>query len=103
MSILKLSPKHKRNILRILPFGLFWGAFGLIYSILEKGLLGNLEFYPSTGNAYDSFAAFTITPVVSAIMGWMLGAAEIYYFLNSNILLLILLNIKYKISLRLCG
>jgi len=43
MPVFQFSPKHKRNIFRILPFGLFWTAFGLIYSLMEKGLLGNLD------------------------------------------------------------
>jgi adenylate cyclase len=41
MPAFQISPKHKRNIFRILPFGLFWAAFGIIYSLMEKGLQNN--------------------------------------------------------------
>jgi adenylate cyclase len=81
MHTFQISPKHKRNIYRILPFGFFWAAFGIVYSLLEKGLLGNLDYYPSTGNSYDFAGAIIATPIASAIMGWILGTAEIL-FLN---------------------
>lgn len=77
----QFSPKHKRNIYRILPFGFFWAAFGIIYSLIEKGVLGNLDYFPSTGNSYDFFSAIVITSILAAIMGWIIGAAEIF-FLN---------------------
>jgi adenylate cyclase len=77
--IFRISPKIKRNIYRILPFGLFWGAFGTIYTILEKGLLGNLDYYPSTGNSYKFSGAIISTPLGSAIMGLLLGAAAVLY------------------------
>jgi len=79
MPAFQISAKHKRNIYRILPFGLLWAAFGIIYSLLEKGLLGNLDFYPATGNSYKFAGAIVITPIGSAIMGWILGAAEILF------------------------
>jgi adenylate cyclase len=81
MPAFQISPKYKRNIYRILPFGLFWAAFGLIYSLIEKGLLGNLDYYPATGNAYEFSGTILTTGIGSALMGWILGAAEIL-FLN---------------------
>jgi adenylate cyclase len=82
MSILKISPKYKRNILRILPFGLFWGAFGTIYTLLEKGLLGTLGHYPSTGNSYDFSTAIITNPIGSTIMGLVIGSVEILLLAN---------------------
>jgi adenylate cyclase len=79
MPAFQLSPKYKRNIYRILPFGFFWAAFGIIYSLMEKGLLGNLDHYPSTGNANEFSGSIIMTPIGSAIMGWLLGAAEILF------------------------
>ena len=81
MIFFTITPKHKRNIYRILPFGFIWAAFGIIYSLIEKGLLGNLGYYPSTGNPYDFASAIAITTVLLAVMGWILGAVEIF-FLN---------------------
>jgi len=31
-----LSPKIKRNIMRIIPFGLLWLIFGISYLLIEK-------------------------------------------------------------------
>ncbi len=81
MPVFQISPKHKRNIYRILPFGLLWATFGIIYSLIEKGLLGNLDYYPSTGNSYDFTASIIITTILATVMGWILGTAEIL-FLN---------------------
>lgn len=81
MPVFQISPKHKRNIYRILPFGLLWAAFGIIYSFIEKGLLGNLDYYPSTGNSYDFSGSLIFITIGTSVMGWILGAAEIL-FLN---------------------
>lgn len=74
-----VSPNHKRNIYRILPFGFIWAAFGIIYSLIEKGLLGSWKYYPSTGNYYDFTSAIVTTTLFSSVMGWMLGAVETLY------------------------
>lgn len=47
-----LPPKNKRNILRIIPFGITWLVFSIIYTMLERGLLGDLNFYLASGNQY---------------------------------------------------
>jgi adenylate cyclase len=77
MFTFQISAKHKRNIYKILPFGVFWWAFGVIYSLLEKGLLGNSDHYPATGNAYEFSGALITTAMGSTVMGLILGTAEI--------------------------
>ena len=75
-----LSLKTRRNIARIIPFGVLWLIFSLVYSLLEKSLLGNLDHYPLTGVPYDfSRNIFTI-PVTGLIMGMLSGILEISYF-----------------------
>lgn len=75
-----LSPKFKRDIFRIIPFGLIWLIFSIVYSQLEKGLLGDLEYYPSTGNPYNFNRNIFITPVSALITGLLIGTIEILYF-----------------------
>ena len=75
-----LTPKTKRNIARILPFGVIWLVFSLAYSLLERGLLGKLGYYPSTGNPYYFTSDIIITPVSALITGLLIGALEIIYF-----------------------
>lgn len=75
---MNLSPNHRRNLSRILPFGIFWLIFACSYSLLEKGLLGDLSYYPSTGNPYN----FETTPVfllVAFVGGLIVGTIEILY------------------------
>ena len=75
-----LSPKTKRNILRIIPFGIIWLLFSIIYTLLEKGLLGDLDHYPSTGNPYNFTRNIFVTPIAALITGLFIGTLEIVYF-----------------------
>jgi len=75
-----LSPKTKRNILRIVPFGVIWLVFSIIYTLLEKGLLGDLDHYPSTGNPYNFTRNIFVTPIAALITGFVIGTLEIFYF-----------------------
>jgi len=74
-----LPPKIKRNIYRIIPFGLIWLAFSIVYTLLERGLLGQLDYYPATGNPYSFNNVIFITPVSAFITGLCLGTFEILY------------------------
>jgi adenylate cyclase len=75
-----LSPKAKRNVSRIIPFGLIWLIGGLIYSLIERGLLGNLDHYPSTGNPYHFESTLIVTAITASLLGLFFGAIEISYF-----------------------
>jgi adenylate cyclase len=75
-----LSPKTKRDVARVIPFGVLWFVFALIYSMLEKGILGDLDHYPSTGVEYN-FARNVLTiPASGLMMGMLTGILEISYF-----------------------
>ena len=75
-----LSANTRRNIARIVPFGLIWFFAGIVYSLLERGLLGNLSYYPSTGNPYDFTGTLVVTAITALLLGFFFGALEIYYF-----------------------
>ena len=75
-----LSPKTRINIKRIIPFGLIWLMFALVYSLIEKGLLGNLNRYPSTGNPYHFGKSILITGLSALVLGLIMGTAEILFF-----------------------
>ena len=53
---------------------------GIIYSVLERGLLGNLDHYPSTGNPYDFVVTLWVTAVTALLVGLFFGTIEILYF-----------------------
>ena len=72
-----LTPKNKRDFYRIIPFGVIWFISGVIYFLLEKGLLHDLNFYPSTGNPYRFGASTVITLLIVGISGLLIGTFEI--------------------------
>src|SRR4051812_7288648 len=71
-------PKTKRSISRIIPFGIIWLIFSIVYTLLEKGLLGNLTYYPATGNPYHFSSAIFLTPTIAFITGLCIGTFEIF-------------------------
>jgi adenylate cyclase len=74
-----LSPQAKRNLTRILPFGAIWLIFSFVYSLLERGLLGNLTIYPATGNPYDFSGTVFITAGTALVCGLLIGSVEVLY------------------------
>jgi len=75
-----LSPKTRRNISRIIPFGVLWLVFSLVYCLLEKSLLGDLDHYPLTGVPYDFATNIFTIPAGALMMGLLSGILEISYF-----------------------
>ncbi len=81
-----LHPKYRRYFWQAFSFGVIWAVFGLIYVLIEKGILGESDIYPATLNKYDFFNALIYTPSGSFIMGFILGWVEVVWvkklFLN---------------------
>jgi adenylate cyclase len=75
-----LSPKTKRSILRIIPFGVIWLIFSIVFAQLQKGLLGHLTYYPATGNPYNFSRNILIIPISGLITGLLIGTMEVLYF-----------------------
>ena len=75
----RISPKIKRDIFRIIPFGIIWFIFALVYLILEKGLMGNLELYPSTGNEYEFGLTSFVNLFGATFAGLVIGFFEIKF------------------------
>ncbi|MGI9542185.1 MAG: adenylate/guanylate cyclase domain-containing protein [Cyclobacteriaceae bacterium] len=74
-----LPPKTKRNISRIIPFGLIWLGSATVYSLMERGILGQQLYYPSTGNPYNFEGNLLITSASALVMGLVMGTIEILY------------------------
>lgn len=75
-----LSPRSRRNIFRIIPFGIMWMAFSVVYALMERGLLGKLNYYPSTGNPYFFERNIIMIPLAAFVTGSAMGALEVFYF-----------------------
>src|SRR3954453_13077706 len=74
-----LSPKTQRNLFRIIPFGMIWLMFSIVYILLEKGFLGHLNYYPSTGNPYSFRIAIILIPLGAILTGLSLVTLEMLY------------------------
>ena len=58
---------------------MIWLVFGMSYAFIEKGLLGDLTYYPSTGNPYDFGITTILFLVVVSISGVIVGHFEITF------------------------
>jgi adenylate cyclase len=76
-----VSPKIKRDISKIFPFGIICFSFGILWSLIERSLLGNLEYYPVTGLPYQFSSSLIINGIGSFFFGMIIGAFEVL-FLN---------------------
>ncbi|MEO0528582.1 MAG: adenylate/guanylate cyclase domain-containing protein [Bacteroidota bacterium] len=72
-----ISTRSKRYLAKILPFGLIPMVFSIVYSLLEKGILGNHPYYPSTGNPYNF--NLIVPALISLIIGLFIGLLEVFY------------------------
>jgi len=75
-----LSPKAKRNISRIIPFGIIWFVSGMIFFIIETAAMGGMDQRTSTAIEID-LKIFIFGTLANTILGLFVGAAEVL-FLN---------------------
>jgi adenylate cyclase len=57
-----------------------WLIFGLIYVLLEVGLLGDLTIYPTTGNVYNFKVSLISITIGAFLTGMIQGLVEILWF-----------------------
>ena len=69
-------PKIKRFFIQIIPFGIIFSFFSIIFSLLEKGILGDHPIYPSTGNPY--YFNVVIPAVMAMAIGMITGVFEVF-------------------------
>ena len=73
-----ISFKYSRILVRIIAFGLLCAFFGYVFTLIEKGILGELNYYPVTGNPYRFEDAVIITTLSSFILGLFFGVIEVF-------------------------
>ena len=74
-----LSPKAKRNISRIIPFGLIWFISGTFFFIIEEAAIGGLDQRPSAAIEIN-LKIFIFGTLANTILGLIVGTAEVLYF-----------------------
>jgi len=92
-----IHPRYKRYIRQILPFPVIWFLSALIYSLLEFGLLGALEHYPSTGNHYNFGGNLKFTTISCICVGVLQGCIEILWLRKRFTRLALWVKIAFKI------
>jgi adenylate cyclase len=75
---MKLSPKTKRNISRIIPFSVIWWLVGWVIIITEVGLTGNETPNPETDISF-TIPVLILSNIANIIVGAMVGALEVIY------------------------
>ncbi len=73
------NAKYKRYLKQSIPFGIIWLVFAVVYTFLEFGILGDLEYYPSTGNLYDFKSSFIHSCIAGFLSGFIQGWIELVW------------------------
>lgn len=74
-----MNPEFKRNISKIAAVSIIWYISSLVFLFIEKGVLGTLSYYPSTGNQFNFYRSLFVGPFFSMIAGTILGAIEVFW------------------------
>ena len=78
---LKLSPKAKRNIGRIIPFGVIWLVVGWYDLFIDAVATGNQNLNPST-DITMTFEVFVFASFAVTIVGLLVGTIEVLWLGN---------------------
>lgn len=73
-----LSPKTKRNISRVIPFGVIWFVSGFVFFIVETAAMGGLDQGPSTAIQID-LKIFIFGTLANTFLGMLIGVVEVLY------------------------
>ncbi len=71
-----ISARTRRLVMKILPYPAIFYIGGLLYAILEAGMLGSTRIYPATKNIYEPLYSFMTLPLMAATIGLMTGVFE---------------------------
>src|SRR4030095_4909357 len=75
----QLPPLIHARINKIISYIIIGLFFGTVYALIEKGLLGDLDYYPATNNPYDFFKNSLSTIFQSGLFGLIMGAIEVLF------------------------
>ena len=72
-----VHPKYRRYLKQAFLFACIWLLFGLVYGLVEQGLLGRIDLYPTTHNQYDFETSLTYACIGGFLMGFLHGWVEV--------------------------
>jgi len=73
-----ISPKAKRNISRIIPFGIIWVLSGWVVIITEVGVTRNQNLNPDTDISF-TIPVLILANLANLLVGFLVGAIEVIY------------------------
>ncbi len=76
--MIRLTPKAKRNISRIIPFAVIWVLCGWVIIITEVGLTRNQNPNPETDVAF-TIPVLIFANIANIFVGLLVGALEVIY------------------------
>jgi len=76
------QPLFKRHLKQALTFALIWMCFGILYALLEYGIMGEETIYPATKNIYAFKSSFLYITIGSFSLGFIQGLVESIWFKN---------------------
>lgn len=74
----RLSPRTRRNALRILPFGVIWLLMAQVFLISDYAAAGSFENVPDTAIVVDP-GIYLFASLAVALVGCLVGAVELLY------------------------
>ena len=74
---MKVPSRNRLYWKQALFFALIWCASALVYALIEVGLLGNAQVYPTSGNVYSFKGSVLYAGSFSFIVGWFQGWIEV--------------------------
>lgn len=75
---MKLTPKTKRNISRIIPFAIIWWLSGWVFILTDIGVTRNQNLNPDTDIAF-TIPVLIFANIANIIVGLIVGALEVVY------------------------
>ncbi|SMG06435.1 adenylate/guanylate cyclase domain-containing protein [Arenibacter troitsensis] len=75
---LQLSSKTRRNLTRIIPFGIIWLVSGWVFWIVEQAAVGN-SYQDQSSRITMNFEVFLFSSAALMIVGLLIGTIELIY------------------------
>ena len=69
----------KRNLTKIGTVSIIWSLSWVVCLFIEKGALGDLDYYPSTGNPFNFQRGIIVVPIFTFIVGAIFGSVEVFW------------------------
>lgn len=98
---MKLSPKTRRNISRIIPFSVIWWLIGVVNIISEIGLTRNQNVNPDTDIAF-TVPVLIFANIANIIVGGIVGLLEVVYLERRFVNYSLRSKFFYKFIIYLC-